>query len=157
MLTYLELKNKKKLKEIEELFPSKHQEYLKEQIRLENLLKETNSYFYKLFDFATVDTSLFFNLSNNELVEIYSWRIGLTKLQTDNGYAKRRVSNYELYEFFNTAFEELVSTETEVSRERLSRAIIYNSIVFDFFYNIKENIVFKSNYKKNKLQIITEI
>ncbi len=154
LLTYLELKNKEKLKEIEELFPSKHQEYLKEQIRLENLLKETNSYFYKLFDFATVDTSLFFNLSNNELVEIYSWRNGLTKLQTDNGYAKRRVSNYELYEFFNTAFEELVSTEKEVSRERLSRAIIYNSIVFDFFYNIKENIVFKSNYKKNKLKIL---
>ena len=145
LLTYLELKNKEKLKEIEELFPSKHQEYLNEQIRLENLLKETNSYFYKLFDFIKIDTSLFFNLSKNELIEIYSWRNGLTKLQTDNGYPKQRANNDQLHEFFNTAFMELADPKRKVSKERLSRAIIYNTIVFDFYY--------EHNYKNNKLKI----
>jgi len=57
------------------------------------------------------------------------------------------------YEFFNTAFEELVDTETEVSRERLSRAIINNSIVFDFYNNIEENINDNNNYKNNRLKI----
>ncbi|WP_296636169.1 hypothetical protein [Polaribacter sp.] len=42
----------------------------------------------------------------------------------------------------------------KISKERLSRAIIYNSIVFDFFKNINDYVDDVRNLKNNKLKII---
>ena len=164
LLTYMEDKNEEKLIEIENIFPSKRREYIDEQVGLENLLQESMSYFNKIMAFAKKDTSSFIDLPKKELINIYSWRNGFTERQTENDlikeylgktsiYPNRVPSNYELFDFFNTAFNELLDPKRKVSKERLSRAIIYNSIVFDFFKNINEYVDDVRNLENNKLKI----
>ncbi len=164
LLTIMEDKNKEKLIEIENIFPSKHREHLDEQVGLENLKQETISYFNKIMAFANKNTSSFIDLPKKELINIYVWRNGFTKRQTQNDVIKeylgktyihpnRVPSNYGLYEFFNTAFNELLDPKRKISKKRLSRAIIYNSIVFDFFTNINDYVDDVRNLENNKLKI----
>lgn len=164
LLEYMKEKNEEELIEIENIFPSKRKEYLDDQLkkekikkqellRQENLIQETNSYLNKLMAFVEKDVFSYIDLPTNELIDIYRWRNGLKEHLSENGRPVEGASNYELFEFFNTAFNELANPEKKISKERLSRAIIYNSIVFDFFNNINDYIDNENTLEKNKLTI----
>jgi hypothetical protein len=142
LLSFMNSEIEDKLNEIQLVFPEKKAAYKLQQE--ENLRRAAvrEEFYENLFFFYNGDVTQLLNLSEGDLERIMNWR--------------KRATDDVLLDFFNTAFKELVEFDPRghYKDENISRALIYNTIVFEYFRNIEGYYQEPNEYLNDTLKLL---
>ena len=144
LLSSMNTEIEQKLNSIQVLFPEQRAAFLlrKEEERRRAAARE--EFYENLFFFYKGDVTQLLNLSEGDLEHIMNWR--------------KRATDDVLLDFFNTAFNELVEFDPrgQYNDENISRALIYNTIVFEYYRNIEDYYQEPNEYSNDTLKLLFE-
>jgi len=142
LLSSMNSKIEVKLNEIQLAFPEKKAAYKIQQE--ENLRRAAvrEEFYENLFFFYKGDVTQLLNLSEGDLEHIMNWR--------------KRATDDVLLDFFNTAFNQLVEFDPggHYKDENISRALIYNTIVYEYYRNIESYYQEPNEYLNDTLKLL---
>jgi TolB-like protein len=144
LLSYMNSKIEEKLNEIQLAFPEKKAAYKLKQEESRRRVAAREEFYDNLFFFYNGDVTQLLNLSEGDLEHIMNWR--------------KRATDDVLLDFFNTAFNELVEFDPtgHYKVENISRALIYNAIVFEYYRNIDGYYQEPNEYNNDTLKLFFE-
>ena len=142
LLSFMNSEIEDKLNEIQLVFPEKKAAYKLQQE--ENLRRAAvrEEFYENLFFFYKGDLTQLLNLSEGDLEHIMNWR--------------KRATDDVLLDFFNTAVNQLVEFDPGgyYKDENISRALIYNTIVYEYYRNIEGYYQEPNEYLNDTLKLL---
>lgn len=144
LLSSMNTEIEEKLNSIQLLFPEQTAAFKLRQEEERRQVTARKEFYENLFFFYNGDVTQLLNLSEGDLEHIMNWR--------------KRATDDVLLDFFNTAFNELVEFDPRgyYKDENISRALIYNTIVFEYYRNIEDYYQEPNEYSNDTLKLLFE-